>query len=186
VEVELAMVDLAMAEVEVRLEALAMVVVVVASVEVVALAGVTEAGKEETEVGLEPLAAVPAVLHALAAQMMVQMMVAEAAVEKVAVASVMMDRADRAEYAAMALKVTGEVGEKVAVVAWRVKLAVWVDIVEALTWEAGAMGSGVGVEAAEDVAAAVELLGRADRASVGAAVRDRVAAVKEAVDPLVV
>lgn len=181
-EVELAMVDLAMAEVEVRLEALAMVVVVVASVEVVAVAGVTEAGKEETEVGLEPLAAVPAVLHELAAQMMV----AEAAVEKVAVASVMMDRADRAEYAAMALKVAGEVGEKVAVVAWRVELAVWVDIVEAMTWEAGAMGSGVGVEAAEDVAAAVELLGRADRASVGAAVRDRVAAVKEVADPLVV
>lgn len=182
VEVELAMVDLAMAEVEVRLEALAMVVVVVVSVEVVAVAGVTEAGKEETEVGVEPLAAVPAVVHELAAQMMV----AEAAVEKVAVASVMMDRADRAEYAAMALKVAGEVGEKVAVVAWRVELAVWVDIVEALTWEAGAMGSGVGVEAAEDVAAAVELLGRVDRASVGAAVRDRVAAVKEAADPLVV
>ena len=182
VEVELAMADLAMAEVEVRLEALAMVVVVVVSVEVVAVAGVTEAGKEETEVGLEPLAAVPAVVRELAAQMMV----AEAAVEKVAVALVMMDRADRAEYAAMALKVAGEVGEKVAVVAWRVELAVWVDIVEALTWEAGAMGSGVGVEAAEDVAAAVELLGRVDRASVGAAVRDRVVAVKEAADPLVV
>ena len=176
-EVELAMADLAMAEVEVRLEALVMVVV--DSVEVVAVAGATEAEKEETEVGVEPLAAV---VHEVA----VMMVVAEAAVEKVAVASVMMEVADSAEYAATALEVAGEVGGKLAGVARRVELAVWVDIVEALTWEAGAMGSGVGVEAAEDVAAAVELLGRADRASAGAAVRDRVAAVKEVADPLVV